>query len=236
MGKTTKETYDALSGTYEKDVDHDNPYNAYYERPAMLSKLKDDLSGTKVLDAGCAAGWYSEKLANRGAEVTGIDMSEEMIEAAKRKAGDRAEFFVHDLEKQLPFGDKQFDLILSSLTLHYIKDWSNTLAEFKRILKPGGRLLFSVHHPYMDFHEFHCNDYFAVEKLTDTWKKPEITIEVSFYRRPLREITGELNRHFTIRDIFEPQPIQRMQEVDEKAYHYLMKKPHFLIVESEVGQ
>ena len=232
MEKSIKQTYDKLSDTYEKDIDNGSPYNTMYERPAMMGRFPERLDGMAVLDAGCAAGWYSETLADRGANVTGIDLSEEMIDAANKRAGNKAEFLTHDLTEQLPFGNRSFDWIISSLTLHYVENWDPVFAEFHRVLKPGGRLLYSVHHPFMDFREFQRPDYFAVEMLTDTWVKPNITIDVSFYRRPLQEIINCTSQHFAVEHVIEPQPVGQMKEADEKTYDKLMKNPHFLIIES----
>ncbi|MED1607582.1 class I SAM-dependent methyltransferase [Cytobacillus kochii] len=92
------------------------------------------MAAIKVLDAGCAAGWYTEQLLMRRAEVTAIDLSEEMVEASKRRVGDRANVRQVDLTKKLPFQEEAFGYIVSSLVLHYIEDWQVTFAEFSRVL------------------------------------------------------------------------------------------------------
>ena len=116
------EAYDKLAGDYERHVDSQSGHNAFYERPAMLSMLPSDLGQMTVLDAGCAAGWYTEQFIQRGAQVTAIDLSPAMIEACKRRVGNKANVFACDMNEELPFDDETFDLIVSSLTLHYADD------------------------------------------------------------------------------------------------------------------
>ncbi|WP_407272675.1 class I SAM-dependent methyltransferase [Radiobacillus sp. PE A8.2] len=236
MKKSIKDTYDALAKAYEKEVDHSSPYNTDYERPAMLAEVPGNLNEIRILDAGCAAGWYTAKLLELGAQVSAVDISPEMVKATKKRVGSQVEVVCQDLTESLPWADQTFDLILSSLTLHYIKDWQSALQEFKRVLKPGGSLLFSVHHPFMDFHKFEeSEDYFSKQLLTDQWKKQGKTTTVSFYRRPLEDIVNQISQYFVIDRLVEPQPIVAMKEKNKSAFDYLMTNPHFLIIKARRG-
>ncbi|MDX8363474.1 class I SAM-dependent methyltransferase [Cytobacillus sp. IB215316] len=232
MDNSTKDTYNKLAYTYQNDVDKGSPYNSYYERPAMMAALPQQLKEKRVLDAGCSAGWYSSQLLHQGAEVTGIDISPEMVKAAKQRIGEEVTFLCHDLQETLPFKDDSFDVIVSSLTLHYLKDWTHTFQEFNRILKADGTFLFSVHHPFMDYTRYNCDDYFKTQYLSETWNKPNIAIDVSFYRRSMQSIVNETTQFFNLDKLIEPQPQEKMKEVKEKSYYYLMTSPHFLIVKA----
>ena len=111
--------YSKLAYDYEHTVDVNNPYNSDYERPAMLQLLPDNLQGTSVLDAGCAAGWYSEKLLSHGANVTALDITPDMVAAAKRRVGEKANVLCHDLSTPFPLTMKLLvDTKLLDASLH----------------------------------------------------------------------------------------------------------------------
>ncbi|WP_199614225.1 class I SAM-dependent methyltransferase [Paenibacillus alkalitolerans] len=239
MKEKVLEAYDKLAKDYELHVDTKSGHNAYYERPAMMKLMPSNMKHLAVLDAGCAAGWYTEQFIQLGAQVTAVDLSPEMVEACKRRVGNSAEVFTCDLTGTLPFDDEAFNLIVSSLTLHYIDDWAPTFRDFHRVMKPGGSLIFSVHHPFMDFKHFDRPDYFAHELLKEIWNKKESgPVEVAFYRRPLQEIINVTSEHFSISRIVEPQPSPDYKDNPEASDWYkrwfdrLCKNPHFLIVKA----
>ena len=81
--------------------------------------------------------------------------------------------FSAELGRPLPFPDDTFDDVTASLVLHYLEDWGPALAELRRVLKPGGRLIVSVDHPFATnlWHREagHEPDYFATYNWVDEW-------------------------------------------------------------------
>src|SRR3984885_14038890 len=137
--------YDSFAEVYSAENEI-NLHNAYYERPATLA-LAGDVAGRRILDAGCGSGPLFAALRDRGALVSGFDKSAGMLELARRRLGDDADLQVADLGRPLPYPDGAFDDVIASLVLHYFEDWTEPLAELRRVLKPGGRLIASVDHP-----------------------------------------------------------------------------------------
>ncbi|MBM7838878.1 SAM-dependent methyltransferase [Alkalihalobacillus xiaoxiensis] len=235
MDNQVKEAFSHLATAYANTVDTENLYNSAYERPAMLQQLESDLSGQEILDAGCAAGWYSSELLKRGASVTACDGSEEMVAAAKNRLQGQGNVICLNLEEPLPFPDQSFDTIVSSLTLHYIKDWRGLFSECKRVLKPGGTFLFSVHHPFTDIRLLENPNYFAVERIVDHWTKDGKTVAVPFYRRSLQEIVNDTTTWFSLEKIIEPEPTEEFRVRNERTYEKLLKAPAFLLVKARKG-
>ncbi len=228
--KISFESYQKMADYYFNSVDA-KPYNADYERPGLVALLPE-VKGKKVLDAGCAAGWYTGWLINEGAEVTAVDFSPNMIEMTKKRVGDKGKVIQKDLNEPLDFlEDDSLDIVISSLTLHYLKDWDPVMKEFNRVLVDKGHLIFSVHHPFMDYSYFGCDDYFEVKLLTDEWNTPDGKVEVQFYRRPLCEIIRPVvENDFLIERITEPMPTEIFKEKHAKDYERLTKEPQFLFV------
>lgn len=219
--------YDAMADAYNARVDT-HPHNALYERPALLSQLPP-LAGLTVLDAGCGSGWYAQHYLEHGAErVVCVDASEKMVAAARVRLGGRAQVLVADLGQPLSFAaDGEFDLVAAPLVLHYLADWLPTLREFHRVLKPNGLLVFSTHHPTMDFKLFDLPDYFATTLIEDEWD----TGKVSFYHHSLSAISAALaEAGFIIERLLEPQPVQAMQASHPELYDRLMRNPWFLVI------
>src|SRR5215475_2886930 len=140
--------YDNFAEAYSA-VNEVSLLNAYYERPAMLA-LAGEVAGRRILDAGCGSGPLFAALRDRGAIVTGIDKSAGMLEQARRRLGDNADLRVAELGNPLPFPDGEFDDVTASLLLHYLQDWGPALDELRRVLKPSGRLIVSVNHPFAE--------------------------------------------------------------------------------------
>ncbi len=119
------------------------------DREADLDRIWDALRlsrGARVLDAGCGSGQLAIALAERGARVTGIDLSPEMIRRARDHAHERGvdiEWRTGDVT-QLADPLAVFDAIQARVLLQFVPDVPAALRELRRVLKPGGRLLASV--------------------------------------------------------------------------------------------
>ena len=220
-----------MAAAYAED-NLQSPFNAFYERPATMA-LCGDVGGVAVLEAGCGAGPLTAWLVGQGAEVVAFDASQAMAALARERLGadERATFHVADLAAPLSFaGDGAFDLVVASLVLHYVEDWVAPLREFRRVLRPGGAVVFSTHHPSMDWQLHSPDDYFAVKQVTERWSKGGREFDVTFWRRPLTAIAAAIGEAgFVIERMVEPAPAPELRDRDPRAYDQLTHQPQFLL-------
>lgn len=124
-------------------------YRDLMNNPAFFAFV-GDVSGLRVLDAGCGEGYNTRLFADRGAHMTGVDISQTMIAAAreeeeKNPLGIRYE--VRSMGDLSCFDASTFDAVLSTMALMDAPDYEAALHDFHRLLKPDGLLAFSVTHP-----------------------------------------------------------------------------------------
>lgn len=224
--------YEAIAERFAERVDY-YAWNAHYDRPAMLSLLPD-VNNFDVLDAGCGPGVYAEELVARGARVTGIDASPTMIALAEKRLAGRAKFYVGNLEMPLEiFSENSFDLVLSALALDYVRDWDRLFVEFFRVLRSGGRFIFSVQHPLSDYVLARADDYMQTELYHQRFRSIDPKMDVPTYRRPLHGLLNPLLRAgFVLEQLHEPQPTKKFREQFPDQYERLMRRPDFVMVKA----
>jgi SAM-dependent methyltransferase len=140
---SARQGYDLWSETYDSTP---NPVVAMDSRHTI--KLLAPASGELILDAGCGTGRNLKPLFLAGSTAVAIDFSHRMLQVARRQQ-ENSPVALADLQASLPFGSRSFDAVLCALIGEHLSDLRVVFDEFYRILKPGGRLVFSVYHPEM---------------------------------------------------------------------------------------
>lgn len=219
--------YERLAAGYDREGDT-RPANAYLERPGTLSLLPN-VADACVLDAGCGAGHLARELVDRGADVIGLDVSHEMLMYARDRAPD-ADFLQADLGSDLPFVADLFDGVASSLAFHYVREWEQLFRNLRRVLKPGGWLVFSVQHPHADFEEYDdTQNYHEIERVSAIWESFGEAVEVPAYRRPLSAmVTPAIDSGFQLDRLLEPTPTEEYRRANPDRYEYEATRPNFL--------
>jgi SAM-dependent methyltransferase len=237
------EAYETMAKEYNARI-KTKDYNAYLERPAILSLLPK-IKGKYVLDAGCGPGFYADLLLEKGAKVTAIDVSPKMIFYARERLGNRATLQVANLEEPLDFlSDKSVDIVFSSLVLDYIKNWTLLFSEFSRILKDDGYLIFSTEHPAGKWaNRDHPRltkkprNYFELEHVEFIWTGFGKPVPVPSYRRPLNTFFGCLqSAGFSLDKFVEAQPTEEFKKANPEDWERVRRNPTFLCIRARKHQ
>lgn len=113
-----------------------------------LKKLLPDFKRKRVLDLGCGFGWHCLYAVEHGAtSVTGIDISEKMLEVARSKTNSPLIQYIQLPIENIDFPPDSFDIVLSSLAFHYIESFEDICQKIHRCLTSGGVFVFSVENP-----------------------------------------------------------------------------------------
>ena len=213
--------------------------------PTLL-RLLGDVRGRRVLDAGCGNGYFSRMLAERGAQVVGVEPAGSMADFAREKEaelGQGIRYVQADLTElteltqpnQLPALGGPFDAVVCSMVLMAIPDWKPAMRACVELARPGGLFVFGLVHP-------------AFEQLLDTWRQHgayrvqryldeyEIVSPVaSDFHRPLSAYLNELaSLGCRLREVAEPRLDPAVAAASTapgiEAYVHL---PNFLFVSAE---
>lgn len=113
-----------------------------------LKKMLPDFQGKRVLDLGCGFGWHCRyAIENDAKSVIGVDISQKMLNEARSKTkSEKIQYICMPIE-DIDFPDNSFDVIISSLALHYIQSFDDVLSKISKCISEGGEFIFSVEHP-----------------------------------------------------------------------------------------
>jgi len=214
-----------------------------YNNPAFFEFI-GDLANKSVLDAGCGEGHNTRLLAQKGARVTGVDISENMIEFARAEEqrqplGIRYE--VASMSDLSPFADGSFDAVVSTMALMDCADYEGAVRELARVLRAGGMLAYNITHPCFTYHirdwdhdesgevvGIRLGAYFQEGSHVERWKfgaapaseQVEPFTIVYFHRSLAEFINPVCTAGFRIEAIAEPRPTEEACEKDPRLWKH----------------
>ena len=210
--------------------------NDLIEIPQLFA-LIGDVKDKKVLDIGCGTGGHDRRLIELGAKsVLGIDISENMINEAKRSTNDeRITYKILSMNKLEDVKEK-FDLVVSSLAIHYIEDYDGLCKKVYNLLNDGGEFVFSHEHPMesavilnnlehryviLDGKKyFLLSDYNNEGKRTSNWIVDGV---VKYHRNMSHLVNGLIDAGFTIEKLNESYTTDEAIKLKPK---YIEQKDH----------
>ena len=131
--------YESFAGQFDSKM---NMYDTNKRLHVFYNELlTEDIKGKKLLDAGCGTGWFSKGAAERGAQVTSMDLGENLLAEVKKKCD--TERVVGSI-LEMPFPDNHFDIVVSSEVIEHTPEPEKAIKEIFRVLKPGGIMVLST--------------------------------------------------------------------------------------------
>lgn len=205
-----------------------------------LRKLLPDFTGKRVLDLGCGYGWHCIYAMEQGAaSAFGIDISHKMLQVAREKtAFPQVDYRCMPIE-EIDFPSGSFDVVISSLALHYVQSFEDVARKVNACLTAGGSFIFSVEHPI--FTAYGSQDWFydeagnilhfPVDNYFYEGERSAVFLgeEVRKYHKTLTTyLNGLLTNGFTLEHVVESQPPERMLSLEGMSDE--MRRPMMLIV------
>ncbi|MFP5229990.1 MAG: class I SAM-dependent methyltransferase [Acidobacteriota bacterium] len=213
------------------------------EWPALRAMLPD-LRDRRILDLGCGFGWHCRYAREQGAgRVVGVDLSEKMLARARAETHDPAIEYRRQAIEDINFPAGSFDVVISSLALHYIERVDRVCQRVHDCLVSGGAFVLSVEHPVftaLEFQDWHYGadgkpQHWPVDRYADQGPRRTrwLTEGVIKYHRTVSAwINTLLECGFTLRRVEEPAPTadaltERPEWIDER------RRPMFLLMAAE---
>ena len=181
-------------------------------KPFSLFVDFDALAGKDVLDVGCGSGIATQLLAEAGANVTAVDLTEWAIETTRRRldAFGLAGTVRQEDAENLPFADESFDLVFSWGVIHHSSDMDRALAELVRVCRRGGEIVLMVYHRRSLF--------FVVYRGFQRFLPVARRLGLHFEGARAGETEGLIARHFTVDELRRKLEAAGMRDVWIQAY------------------
>lgn len=146
--------WDKMASWWHAEAADRGVYHQYTDIDPVVRELLGSVKGKKVIEIGCGNGYFSRMLAKRGAEVTALDVSSGMIAiaAAEEKKKPLGVVYLHrDAAHLQGIKSGSFDLAVANMVFMDVVNIEVAIKEISRVLKPNGKLVFSILHPAFMF-------------------------------------------------------------------------------------
>ncbi|MFX0085824.1 MAG: class I SAM-dependent methyltransferase [Candidatus Hodarchaeota archaeon] len=233
-------SWNRLSEYYQSNthISLDDIHYSPYSFGELKLRIIGDVKGLDCLELGCGGGQISIVLAKWGArKVIGLDISENQLDFAQslaKKSNVDITFIRQDMEDLSRFEKCSFDLVISVHAISYVENFKNVISEAFRVLRPQGRFVLCVLHPFQyvlwealeETNFGKIRPYFSTSRDTWDWlddKKEIIATFTQTYRRFEEWINGLIKVGFIIQKVIEPKGYSRMEiqelDIDEIPYY-----------------
>lgn len=206
----------------------------------VLKQMLPDFNGKRVLDLGCGFGWHCQYAVDNGAVYAmGVDISEKMLEEARKRNNSPTIEYKCLAVEDFDFQRETFDVVISSLTFHYLESFEDVCRKVNRCLVEGGSFVFSVEHPIFtaygsqdwQYDEGGNRLHWPVDRyFTEGIRKANFleTEVVKYHKTVTTYVNGLILNGFEITGLIEPQPDETM--LDIPGMRDELRRPMMLLV------
>jgi len=212
--------------------------NETLEKPVIL-ELTGDVADRRILDLGCGDAEFGKEALDQGCQTyLGVEGSRNMVEAARQNLAGTSGEVVQAAVETWDYPAEAFELVVSRLVLHYVKDVGRVFEKVHRALVAGGRFVFSVEHPVITScdrgwkgrgprQEWIVDRYFNTGRRVTSWMGGEVVK----YHRTVENYFGGLQRAgFLVESIREAEPQRAQFKRHTRTYRRRQRVPLFLIM------
>lgn len=207
MTRAVKAWWEETSEYFQDEIELDVAVNWTGFGPEI--EMLDSVEDADILELGCGGGQCTVSLAERGGNIVGMDLTRAQLDHARTLA---AEYdvdipFVEGDITSIPFDDGSFDVAFNSFVLQWVNDLEACFREAHRVLRPGGRLVFSLPHPFYrivdpDTHEV-TDSYFDTGKFVIAQEDTEV--DQTMFHHSVGDVYSALaEAGFDVTEILEP--------------------------------
>jgi len=199
----------------------------------QMASLLGNVKHRNVLDAGCGVGFFANHISSRNCTVIAIDPSSTSIKVAREAFSKSIEFQVSSLEDFAENNSANFDAIVANMVLMDVLDLDSFLSAAKKVLAPGGTMIFSVTHPwfwpeysgYANLDWFNYHQEIVIEAPFSITRAIESSFPSTHIHRPLNSYFAAFARaEMNVVTMMEPMPsseVQSLYPVDWQYPRYL---------------
>jgi len=199
MNNNIKNFYESDSVAYDLRWEKKGGQKTSEAQKQIVNYFIKSWKGYNILEIGCGSGRFSSLLASSSRNVTYMDLTKGMLDVTKNKLKQEEHSFVgvNGSVINIPFANETKDAIISINVMNHIEDFKNSLVEFKRVLKPNGKLLINVTNLYSIYFPFalfvNLRKSSIGRKVYSVWSKPnQVQKELFDIGFDIREVVGHV--------------------------------------------